>query len=230
MSKHAVYGNVMLISLDLKLIINPAEYAGTLALEFSGGRLLAGRNYPFHEHERGMPVPAHTIEEDGSPPARAIYILDRPPLDAATLDDNCYRWHYEALVEDPGGHVHRSHSYELVLECYVCDDSGECLWSVFLDGPGAKFTITLPDYQPGYLTRLVSGPHKLLTELTQEYERLGLYNTSADPAEQPSESQDLLTAQARHLSWGTTHQDKTVPPLEAEPQPADAAWRSHPSK
>lgn len=155
----------MLIDLERlsPVTIDPTEYATTLAIQLSiGGEasgftgVMAGRYDPFLEHERNLPVEAHSIEDDGFLPdspmsRRAIYLLDRPTID---IDRHLsYRWYYAAIGWDSAVYVGRPYSYEIILMC-IRDALGQPVWSVSVDGDRSRFTLVLPDYQPGFRSRV----------------------------------------------------------------------------
>jgi len=153
----------MLINLDRHspVTIDPGEYPTTLAIRLTVGGdangftgIMAGRHDPFLEHERSHPLEAHLIEDEaflaGGPiPVETIYLLDRPPFEGQ--QHLSYRWYYAATGWDGGVYVGRSYSYEITLMC--CESQGSWLWSVALEGDRSRFTVILPDYQPGFRLR-----------------------------------------------------------------------------
>jgi hypothetical protein len=152
------------------LTIDPAEYLTTLAIRLSvGGEasgftgIMQGRHDPFLDHERNQPVPIHVNEDDeilpgGPMPYNAVYLIDRPPFEGQR--HMSYRWYYAATGWDGGVYVGHSYAYEVTLMCCSREPDGEFSWSVSLEGDRSRFTLILPDYQPGFRLRNVGPTHE----------------------------------------------------------------------
>jgi len=131
--------------------LNPLEYPTTLAVRLETGErpacgVFAGRNMDFAPHEEGELV-ALVGDAEGC----RTFLLDRPERGHHR---GCSRyWYYVAIGWRSDVYIEHPYVYAMTLQEH---DGGpdNYFWAVRVStGESSRFTLILPDYEPGALAR-----------------------------------------------------------------------------
>lgn len=144
------------------LTIDPARYPTTLVVSVDAPTsqpvcgVFAGNDFEFSKEEMKQLAPFIGYdrqseitwkEEHMSEFMPSLFVIDRPKRD--TSPHIISRWHYSVIGWQNAVYVEYPYVHELTLqECK--DDDGVSQWSVSV---GGRFSLCLPDYQPGAVVR-----------------------------------------------------------------------------
>lgn len=147
----------MLLDLGLRLVVNPSEYVGTLAIRLTtddlpGYGLRSGQHAGFQPGEGNQDVPRRPVpglDHEEVYPGVWDYVIDLP---RRVQENQVLSYHYVAQGQGSGVYV----QYPDIWLLQVTEASGSG-WDVSIHRPGHfGFTLILPDYEPGYLGRVAA--------------------------------------------------------------------------
>jgi hypothetical protein len=146
----------MLLVLGHRFTVNPAEYAGTLAIRLDTDNrpecgVRSGNHAGFYPEEENQPMPRFNVPSYGLNLGLYDFVIDRPERRARK--NQILAYHYVVQGWDNGVYVQHQDIWRLTLS-ETSDD-----WSIAIHRPWVNgLDLILPDYEPGWIRQTGASP------------------------------------------------------------------------